>query len=127
MTVRAGRLDTLITVEQKSVSQESVYGTEQVSWVPFLAESGSPTVAIKFWAEVVDALPSREEYLAERMLPIARNGTRIRFRYHEGIDSSMRITVHGRGPDQIFQIIGGPAIVGGRRQMIEVVCERFST
>jgi head-tail adaptor len=50
-------------------------------------------------------------------------------RYRDDIDSSMRITVHGDDADTVYQIIGGPAQVTaeGRKTMIEVFCERYSS
>lgn len=107
------------------MTQDPDYGTEIVAWVPLVEQAGSPTIAERFWAEVQDALPSRAESVTQG-LAVARNQTRIRLRYRNDIDSSMRVTVH-RDTDVVMQIVGGPAMVGGRKVLTEIVCERFSS
>lgn len=121
----AGRMNRQITIERKQVTQDATFGTEVVTWIPLVAEAGSPTVAVKFWAEVMDALPSRAEAVTQG-LQVARNQTRIRLRWRDDIDSSMRVTLHG-DTDRVMQIVGGPAEIDGRKDMIELVCERFSS
>lgn len=118
-------LNRQISIERKSVTQDSTYGTETVAWVPLVAAAGSPVVAERFWAEVQDALPSRSESVRNG-LAVAKNQTRIRMRHRSDVDSTMRITVHGSA-DVIFQIIGGPAEIGGRKAYLEMMCERYST
>lgn len=122
--MRAGQFDREITVERKSVSPDPDYGTPVVTWVP-LATEGSPPVAVRFMAEAQDVLPSRSE-TGNNGLLIAANRTRIRMRWRDDIDSSMRIVLHGDG-DVVYQIIGGPAVVEGRQQMIELLCEKYSS
>ena len=123
--MRVGTLSRQITIEQKQVTVDSTYGTELVTWVPLVAEAGSPTVAVRFWAEVKDALPSRAESVIQG-LAVARNQVRIRLRYRNDITSAMRVVLHGDGADEVLQIVGGPASVGGRKEMTEIVCERIS-
>jgi head-tail adaptor len=113
-----------VTIEQKSVTQDPVFGTPIVTWVP-LVGSGSPVVAERFHAEVQDALPSRSEAVTQG-LAVARNQTRLRMRWRDDIDSSMRVTVH-KDSGVIYQIVGGPADIGGRKEHIEMVLERFSS
>lgn len=114
-----------ITIERKQVAQETQYGTETVVWVPLVALPGSPTVAERFYAEIHDTLPSRSEAVTQG-LEIARNQTRCRLRWRNDIDSSMRVTVHGESDVQ-YSIIGGPAEVGGRKRIIEMVLEKYSS
>jgi len=116
--VRAGQLDRQILVERKSVTQDPNYGTELVTWVPLASE--------RFWAQVQDAIPSRAESVTQG-LSVARNQVRVRMRYRADIDSSMRITVYGDGTSEVLQIVGGPAAINGRKQFIEMVCERISS
>jgi head-tail adaptor len=123
--VSAGTLTRLITIEQKQATQDTQYGTQVITWVPLAVLPGSPPVAERFWAEVQDALPSRSESVMQG-LAVARNQTRIRIRWRNDIDSSMRITVHG-DTDVVYQIIGGPAEIRGRRRMLEMMCERYSS
>lgn len=122
---QAGVLNRQITISRKQVTQDATYGSEVVTWVPLVAEAGSPTVAVKFWAEVMDMMPSRAEAVTQG-LTVARNQTRIRLRWRGDIDSSMRVTVHGDS-DVVHQIVGGPAEIQGRKNMLEIVCERISS
>lgn len=122
--MRAGQLDRRITIERKVVTQDATYGTEQITWTPLVVLPGSPTVAAPLWAQVSDVLPSRSEAVKQG-LAIAANQTRIRIRYRSDIDSSMRVIVHSN-TDVIYQIVGGPAMIG-RREWLEMVCERYSS
>lgn len=123
MGANAGRLDRWVLIEKKSVGQDPTYGSETVTWVPLSTVGGQPEL---FPAEVLDAVPSRAEAVTLG-LAVARNQTRIRIRYRDDIDSSMRVTVKGDAYDTVMQIIGGPAAVGGRKELTEVVCERISS
>lgn len=123
--MRAGRLDRQITIESRSIAVDPDTGDETVTWTPLSYEPGSPAVAERYWAEVQDALPSRSEAVTQG-LPIARNQTRIRFRWRDDVNSTMRVTVHG-DTDRDYQIVGGPAEVSGRKELLEIVCERYSS
>jgi head-tail adaptor len=57
---------------------------------------------------------------------VARNQTRLRMRWRDDINSSMRVTVHGDS-DTVYQIVGGPADIDGRKSMIEMVLEKYSS
>ena len=122
--MRAGMLDRQITVERPVKTQDATYGTDVISWVPLAVQSGSPEIAARFWAEVQDGLPSRSESLAQGLV-VARNLTRIRMRWRNDITSDMRVTVHG-DTDTVYQIVGGPAEIEGRKERIEMMCERIS-
>jgi len=122
---RAGSLDRQITIERKQVSIDPNFGTEIVTWIPLVAAPGSPAVAERFRAEVQDALPSRSEAVTQG-LAIARNQSRLRMRWRDDIDSSMRVTVHGDS-DTVYQIVGGPAEIDGRKERIEMVLEKYSS
>jgi len=123
---RAGKFDRQITIEKKVVTgQGTQYGEDLVEWQPLSYLPGSPAVAERYWAEVQDAMPSRSEAL-QQGLPVARNQSRVRMRWRDDIDSSMRVTVHG-DTDRVYQIVGGPAEISGRKQMLEFVIERYST
>jgi len=88
-------------------------------------QPGQPiVVASRIAAEVQDVLPSRSESV-EQGIAVAKNRSRIRFWYRPGIDSAMKVTIHG-AVDREMQIIGGPAIVGNR-EAIEIMCEAYST
>jgi len=123
--MRAGSMTREITIEKKEVTVHSVYGTEVVTWVPLVAQAGSPVVAERFRAEVQDAMPSRSEAVTQG-LQIARNQTRLRMRWRDDVTSAMRVTVHGDS-DVVYQIVGGPADIDGRKSMIEMVLEKYSS
>lgn len=113
MTIQVSNMDTRVRFENKSISQDPVYGTEVISWLP------KATV----WAEVMDVLPTRQQ--AEQM----RNNTqvsvrraRVRMRYRSDIDASMRCLIGGI----VHQIVGGPAEIG-RHEFMEILIERVST
>lgn len=113
-----------ITIEQRQATK-AADGSISYTWAPLVALAGSPVVGEKFWAEVVDALPSRSESV-QQGLAQARNQTRIRIRWRSDVDSTMRVTVHG-DTDVIYQIVGGPAESARRKGWLEMVCERYST
>lgn len=123
--MRAGNLDTEITIERKSVTLDPIYGTEIVTWVPLVAATGSPTVAVRFWAEIQDVLPSRSE-VVQQGLVVARQQSRMRIRFRADIDSSMRVIVHYEIGDITMQIVGGPATIG-RKEWTECVLEKYSS
>lgn len=121
--MRPGQLNRRITIERKSVTRDAM-GGEAVTWVPIAYAPGSPQVAARFAAQVQDVLPSRNESVQQGMA-VAINQTRIRMRWRSDIDSTMRITVHGDS-DVIYQIVGGPAEIWGRKEGLEMMCEKFS-
>lgn len=123
--MRAGQLDRWVTIEKKSVTRDPDFGTEVITWVPLVALPGSPVVAERFRAEIQDALPSRSEAVTQG-LAVARNQTRLRMRWRDDITSDMRVTVHG-DTDVVYQIVGGPAQIEGRKERIEMVLERYSS
>jgi head-tail adaptor len=113
-------LDTQVTILQRAASQEAVYGTQRVAWVPLLPA---------LWAQVRDVLPSRAERAAEGVT-IARRPCRVRLRWRADLASlalaGMRLRI-GTGPAQReLAIIAGPAELG-RREGLELVAEELST
>lgn len=113
MGIQVNNLDTRVRIEYKSVVQDSVYGTETITWLP------KATV----WAEVMDVLPTRQQ--AEQMrnnTQVSVRRTRVRMRYRSDIDASMRCIIGG----VVHQIVGGPAEIG-RHEWMELLIERTST
>lgn len=123
--MRAGSLDRQITIEVKQTTIDPTYGTELVSWAPLVAEAGSPTIAVRFWAEVQDALPSRDERLTQNAV-ISTKRVRVRMRWRDDIDASMRFVLHG-DQDRTYQLISETAEVEGRKELIEFMAERTSS
>lgn len=130
--MRAGDLDREVSIWRRAVSgdpeyqaPETGFGTERVVWLPLVPLAGSPLAGERFPAQVQDALPSRSEAVVQG-LQVARNQTRIRMRYRNDVTSAMRVIVHG-DTDVTYQIVGGPAEIGGRKDGIEIVCERVTS
>ena len=109
-----GQLDREIAIEYKQVTQDPNFGTEIITWA---------TLAT-VWANVQDGLPSRSEAV-QQGLAVARNQTRVRYRYRSDVTSAMRITVLDT-PPRVLQIVGGPAELG-RREFSEIMCESVSS
>lgn len=130
--MKPGLLDREITIWRKATSADpewqapdSSFGTERVVWLPLVPVAGSPTAGERLPAEVQDALPSRSEGVIQGM-KVSRQATRIRMRYRTDLTPDMRVVVHGDA-DVLYQIIGGPAEIGARKDGIEIMCERVST
>lgn len=119
-------MDRQITIEYPVPTVDPTYGTEIITWSPLVRDGvGSPIIGVRFWAEIQDALPSRSEAVTQG-LALARNQTRLRMRWRSDVTSAMRVTVHG-DTDTVYQIVGGPAEIGGRKSMIELVLEKYSS
>lgn len=113
--MKAGDFDRTISVQYRYATQDTLYGTPIVTWL---------TLG-RYKAQVQDSLPSKSESVLQG-LSIARSQTRIRMRYRDDIYSTMRILLHGDGKDLLYQIVGGPAQIQGRKQFMEMMCERYS-
>ena len=112
--VDIGRLDQQIRIEQRSTTQESVYGTLADTWTTFAT----------VWAQVQDVLPSKAESQAEG-IRIAERPARVRIRYLDGLSSDMRIVLIDRG-NRLMKIATPPAELG-RQQGMEFMAVEFST
>lgn len=123
--MQSGKLDRRATFERRAVTQDAVYGTDVITWVPVAYLPGSPQIAEKFWVELQDALPSRSESVKQGLAQ-ARNQTRLRMRWRADIDSSQRVTVHGDS-DVVYQVVAGPAEIGGRKRGLELMLEKYTT
>lgn len=104
-------LDRRITIKKKSSTLDPAYRSPVVSWVPLAT----------VWAEVIDVQPNRSESVRQG-LEQASNQTRIRIRFRDDVNSSMRVEYRGR----ILQIIAGPAELG-RREYLELMCEAYTS
>lgn len=117
--MQAAIYDTPIFLDAKIVTQDPTYGTEVVSWA-------SITGTRPIFAEFQDVLPSRSESVKQG-LAISTRQSRVRFPFFANIDSSMRVrTGRGNGAE-VFQIVGGPALIGARQEAVEIVVERYSS
>ena len=105
------RLNKRCRIEYKSVTNDSIYGTEIISWA----------LLAVIWCEIQDELPSRAES-KERTIDLSKSPARWRARHRTDIDSSMRIVIDGT----IYQIISGPASIDNKRY-IECMIEKYSS
>lgn len=103
-----------VRIEYPVAGVDPVYQTPTVVW-------GMWGMA---WVEMVDKLPARDEALLNA-ISLSSVRTRIRMRYRQDIDASMRFVIM-RGQETVWSIIGGPAMIGNKEQ-IEFLCERKST
>jgi SPP1 family predicted phage head-tail adaptor len=114
--MNVGALDRRITIERKVETRDTAYNTAVVSWVPLA----------QVWANVQDAMPSRQESLVDGALVMHTGKTRIRIRWLRDLDTSCRVRIH-RPVERVLAIVGGPAEIGGNRAFMEIMCEEFST
>lgn len=112
--MRAGQMDRRITIERPG-AVATPYGPQPGGWVLVVARAP---------AQVLDALPSKDETVKEGLAQATRPA-RLRMRYMRGITSDMRVILHDE-TDQLFQIVGGPAEIG-RREWLEMTIEQYST
>ena len=113
MAIQVHNLDTRVRFERRSVTQDTTYGTEVVTWTPVCV----------VWAEVLDVLPSRQ--VAEQMrqvVQVATQRSKVRMRYRTDLDATMRMLI---GSD-VYQIVAGPAEIG-RHEYMEFLVERYSS
>lgn len=113
INVNIGSLDRRISIEYPVITQDA-YGAAITSWA----------MLATVWANVQDMLPSRSEAVTKG-LELAKNQTRIRFRYLPAVTSGMRIIIKGAS-DRVMQIVGGPSEIG-RHEFMEVVAEDYSS
>lgn len=109
--IQAGDLKERVAIMHRVETQDPIYGTSIVSWEPLAT----------VWAQVQDVLPSRSENIADE-ISLARRPARVRMRYRDDLDSSMRFVVNGR----TLNIIAGPAELGFRAGL-EFMAEQLST
>lgn len=113
----------VVAVLKKQVMRDA-YGGEEVTWVPLVALPGSPVLPERWRAEVQDVLPSKSESI-DHAMSMGTGMTRIRMRYRTDVDNTMRVVVYG-DVDKTYEIVSGPAEIGGRKDRIEMMCERFT-
>lgn len=114
-----GALRRRITIQKKSVTQETAFGTEVITWLKHA----------DVWASVNDTplKTSAASDSEQRGKLIAYNTTRttIRIRYLSTVTSDMRILLTDRS-NKIMQIVSGPIELGNRDGMEFVVVEYTS-
>jgi len=112
--VNIGKLDHRLRIEQKSVSQESAFGSQAVSRTTFAT----------VWGEVQDVLPSRAEQQGDGVR-IQNRPSRVRIRYLSGLTSDMRVIDTSRS-NREMRIVSGPVEMG-RQEGMEFMAETYTT
>jgi head-tail adaptor len=108
--------DTPISIGSVVVTQDPEYGSAISTWT-------SITGNLPIWCEWMDTPPSRSEGVRQG-LQVAINQTRVRLHYRADINSSMQVTNLETGV--LYNIVGGPAMLG-RHEQIELVLEKYSS
>jgi len=122
--MNAGQLDTRVTIEQKQTTLDPTYGTELITWIPLVAQAGSPTVGERFAAKFWDVLQAGSESVRQNVA-LSSGRAVVRIRYRSDVNSSMRVVRH-MDSDVVYQIISEPAMIG-RKQWLEFTVERYSS
>lgn len=114
--MQIGRADRKVSFEFPKPQTNPTYGTDgPIQWERLLT----------CMVEWQDAMPSRQE-TTQQGIVTRTNQVRLRMRWRADITSDMHVINHSDG-DSVWQIIGGPAAIGGRQTQIELVLERYSS
>ena len=120
--------DTQVVIEYQTLDIDPVYGTRTGSWLPLETE-GAPPVAVKYWAELADVMPSRG--VAEIVASGIKQNTetvRMRMRWRADINSAMRVRAfRASGEEVVYQIVAGPVEIGSRQDRLEMMLQRYTT
>jgi SPP1 family predicted phage head-tail adaptor len=98
---------------EKPGARDPDYNTPTDDWVP----------VVEVWAKVEDAKPGKTD-ATQKGIRLARDAATVWIRYREDITSDMRI-VELSGRRRTLTITGGPASIGGAREL-EFTVEKFS-
>jgi head-tail adaptor len=108
------KLNWRCTVERKSTTRDSNFGTAVIVWV----------TQCTTWVNVQDVLPSRSSEAVSNNLATVVQKVRVRMRRRTDIDSSMRLVIN-RPTAKTYQIVAGPAELDGKKY-IEFLAEEFT-
>jgi head-tail adaptor len=108
-----GKLDRLVRVEQVTVAQDPDFGTATRTWTTYIRET---------WANIEDITTNNQERTNSDLRQLKRP-CRVKMRYFEGIEPSMRLVVLDRG-GRILNIVSKPAELG-RKDGIEFIAEEY--
>ena len=88
LRIAAGKLDTPITLQRKTVTQDAVYGSIVETWVDI---PSSPRLA--------ENIPLRGTEAVEMQKKTSRQGIKLRIRRHAGLSSKDRVLVDSQTAD----------------------------
>lgn len=110
MVMRAGRLDKVVDIKQKTVTRNET-GEEVVVWS---AIDGGESI----WAGI-EPVSGKEYFEAEQVH--AQMTVQIIIRYLLGVESAMRV-YHG---DDVYEIVAPPIDKSLRRESLTLMCHRI--
>jgi SPP1 family predicted phage head-tail adaptor len=109
--MKAGELNRQVTIVERSVTQDPVYGTDVVNW----------NTVKTVYAKIEEILPSRAEDVSGQIALGVRTA-KVTIRWREGITQKNRVIIDG----QQMGIIAGPSMVGFKVGL-EFVVQALST
>jgi head-tail adaptor len=112
--VNIGKLDRFVRIEQKTVTQDPVFGSQVETWSTY----------VETWANIEDVTSGNQERTKSDLRQLTRP-CRIRMRYFDGIGPTMRVVVLDRD-NRLLQIVTKPAELG-RKDGIEFMAEEYVT
>ena len=111
--MQIGTLDSYIRIERKQVTNNSDYGSEQISWVKYY----------EGWAALTETAPKMQEETTENQR-LLKKPCKMIIRYITGIDATMRVVLLDRG-NRIMKIVSAPSEIG-RKEGLEFMLEEYS-
>lgn len=111
--MQIGTLDSYIRIERKSVTNNSDYGSEQITWVKYY----------EGWAKLTEIAPKMQEDTVENAR-LLKKPCRMTIRYVPGIDATMRVVLLDRD-NRIMQIVSESTEIG-RKEGLEFMLEEYS-
>lgn len=114
-----------VSFEVPPTGTDATYGTPTGDWTPLVYAPGSPAIAAKWRVEWMPVMPSRSESVRQG-LEVAREQVRLRMRWRSDITAAMRVRLYG-GSESLWQIVGGPTEISGRKRFLEMVLEKHSS
>lgn len=110
----SGKLDRLIDIEQRVVARDPATGGENITWAPF---------ATGVWAskEEFTNVGASEEYMRPGGVEAHGGISRIKLRWLDGVNTTMRLNLGG---GQLRQITGMAEL--GRREGLQLSCKEWS-
>ncbi len=109
--MKAGDLNRQVTILERVVTKDTVYGTDNISWNPVK----------KVYAQITEMLPSRDEDIVDS-ISMATRVAKVMIRWRTGLTQQHRIDIDG----EQWRIVAGPAMVG-LRIGLEMVVQHLST
>lgn len=109
-----GQLTRRLLIEQKSVTRDSGFGSEVITWVPLAT----------VWCSALDVLNPKnggDERIKEGVRTLTRP-CRVLIRYRADVTTDMRVTLVDRS--RVMQITSMAEI--GRAEALELMCEEYS-